>query len=109
MYKRQGQGDAVAVSAKTGQGLDRLLARLEVEAGAATDAGGGGALMTRARHRVELEAARDALVRFRDVPAAPELKAEELRIAARHLGRLTGRIDIEDVLGEVFAEFCIGK
>ena len=104
-----GQGDAVAVSAKTGQGLDQLLARLEVEAGAATDAGGGGALMTRTRHRVELEAARDALVRFRDVPAAPELKAEELRIAARHLGRLTGRIDIEDVLGEVFAEFCIGK
>jgi tRNA modification GTPase len=104
-----GQGDAVAVSAKTGQGLDRLLARLEAEAGGALDAGGGGALMTRARHRIELEAARDALVRFRDVPAAPELKAEELRIAARHLGRLTGRIDVEDVLGEIFAEFCIGK
>ena len=104
-----GQGDAVAVSAKTGQGLDRLLARLEAEAGGALDAGGGGALMTRARHRIELEAARDALVRFRDVPAAPELKAEELRIAARHLGRLTGRIDVEGVLGEIFAEFCIGK
>ncbi len=104
-----GQGDAVAVSAKTGQGLDHLLARLEAEAGTATDAGGGGALMTRARHRIELEAARDALVRFRDAPAAPELKAEELRIAARHLGRLTGRIDVEDVLGEIFAEFCIGK
>jgi tRNA modification GTPase len=104
-----GQGDAVAVSAKTGQGLDHLLARLEAEAGTATDAGGGGALMTRARHRIELEKARDALVRFRDVPAAPELKAEELRIAARHLGRLTGHIDVEDVLGEIFSEFCIGK
>ena len=103
------QGDAIAVSAKTGQGLDQLLAKLEAEAGAATDAGAGGALMTRARHRIELEAARDALVRFRDVQAAPELKAEDLRIAARHLGRLTGRIDVEDVLGEIFAEFCIGK
>ena len=104
-----GKGDAIAVSAKTGQGLDRLLAKLEAEAGGALDAGAGGALMTRARHRIELEAARNALVRFRDVPAAPELKAEELRIAARHLGRLTGRIDVEDVLGEIFAEFCIGK
>ena len=104
-----GQGDAIAVSAKTGQGLDHLLAKLEAEAGAATDTGAGGALMTRARHRIELVAARDALVRFRDVPAAPELKAEELRVAARHLGRLTGRIDVEDVLGEIFAEFCIGK
>ena len=104
-----GQGDVIAISAKTGQGLDRLLTRLEAEAGAATDEGAGGALMTRARHRIELGAARDALVRFRDIPAAPELKAEELRIAARHLGRLTGRIDVEDVLGEIFAEFCIGK
>ena len=35
--------------------------------------------------------------------------AEELRLAARHLGRLTGRIDVEEVLGAIFAEFCIGK
>ena len=41
--------------------------------------------------------------------AGPELKAEELRIAARHLGRLTGRIDVEEVLGAIFSEFCIGK
>jgi len=40
---------------------------------------------------------------------APELKAEELRIAARHLGRLTGLIDVEEVLGAIFSEFCIGK
>ena len=102
------EGDVI-VSAKTGQGLEQLLARLEQEASSATDEGAGGALMTRARHRVELEGARDALVRFRDAEAAPELKAEELRVAARHLGRLTGRIDVEDVLGEIFSEFCIGK
>ena len=66
-------------------------------------------LITRARHRAELEAARDALLRFGDAALSPELKAEELRIAARHLGRLTGRIDVEEVLGAIFAEFCIGK
>ena len=65
--------------------------------------------MTRARHRAELEGARDALRRFGDASLSPELKAEELRIASRHLGRLTGRIDVEEVLGAIFAEFCIGK
>ena len=59
--------------------------------------------------RVELEGARAALKRFGDPSLSPEVKAEELRIAARHLGRLTGRIDVEEVLGAIFAEFCIGK
>ena len=40
---------------------------------------------------------------------APELAAEELRLAARALGRVTGRIDVEDLLDVVFREFCIGK
>ena len=66
-------------------------------------------LMTRARHRSELDAAEAALRRFGDPDLSPELKAEELRIAANHLGRLTGRIDVEEVLGAIFAEFCIGK
>jgi tRNA modification GTPase len=67
------------------------------------------AIVTRARHRAELEAACLALERFRGERGGPELKAEELRLAARHLGRLTGRIDVEEVLGAIFAEFCIGK
>ena len=49
------------------------------------------------------------LHRYQAVRGGPELKAEELRIAARHLGRLTGRIDVEEVLGAIFSEFCIGK
>ena len=40
---------------------------------------------------------------------APELKAEDLRLAARALGRITGRVDVEDVLDVIFREFCIGK
>jgi tRNA modification GTPase len=66
-------------------------------------------VITRARHRAELEAAAEALQRFREERGGPEIKAEELRIAARHLGRLTGRIDVEEVLGAIFSEFCIGK
>jgi tRNA modification GTPase len=99
----------LSVSAKTGEGLDGLIAALEQEAATATESGAGSSLMTRARHRVELEGTRGALQRFVNHDLDPELKAEELRIAARHLGRLTGRIDVEEVLGAIFAEFCIGK
>jgi tRNA modification GTPase len=75
----------------------------------AAESGAGGPLLTRTRHRVELAAALAALERFADLSLSPELKAEELRLAASHLGRLTGRIDVEEVLGAIFAEFCIGK
>ncbi|HXG78967.1 MAG TPA: tRNA uridine-5-carboxymethylaminomethyl(34) synthesis GTPase MnmE [Methyloceanibacter sp.] len=105
-----GEGrDVIEVSAKTGQGIDRLIAVVEERAASAAGSGAGGPLLTRSRHRLELEAAASALQRFDDRKLSPELKAEELRIAAHHLGRLTGRIDVEEVLGAIFAEFCIGK
>jgi tRNA modification GTPase len=100
--------DGLAVSAKTGEGVAALV---ELLADRVRDslAVGEPAIVTRARHRAELEAACLALERFRGERGGPELKAEELRLAARHLGRLTGRIDVEEVLGAIFAEFCIGK
>jgi tRNA modification GTPase len=101
--------DALPISAKTGEGLDSLVERLATEAEAIAGGGGDTAVVTRARHRVELEAAKAALERFRTPGLSPELRAEELRIAAHHLGRLTGRIGVEEVLGAIFAEFCIGK
>ncbi|MGD8692033.1 MAG: tRNA uridine-5-carboxymethylaminomethyl(34) synthesis GTPase MnmE, partial [Methyloceanibacter sp.] len=58
---------------------------------------------------VELVSVRDALKRFVNHDLDAELRAEELRVAAHHLGRLTGRIDVEEVLGAIFSEFCIGK
>jgi tRNA modification GTPase len=98
----------IALSAKTGEGVSELVDILakHAEEGLAV---GEPAVITRARHRAELEAAAEALQRFRQERGGPELKAEELRIAARHLGRLTGRIDVEEVLGAIFSEFCIGK
>ena len=100
--------DGVALSAKTGEGVAELVGLLtkRAEEGLAV---GEPAVITRARHRAELEAAAEALSRFGEERGGPEIKAEELRIAARHLGRLTGRIDVEEVLGAIFSEFCIGK
>ena len=98
----------IAISAKTGVGLPDLIARLS-ELATEGLAGGEPAVITRARHRAELQAAAEALSRYREERGGPELKAEELRVAACHLGRLTGRIDVEEVLGAIFSEFCIGK
>jgi tRNA modification GTPase len=101
--------EAVSISAKTGEGIGNLVETLAEKAALAAESGAGAPLLTRTRHRVELEAAQSALERFGEPLLSPELKAEELRLAARHLGRLTGRIDVEEVLGAIFAEFCIGK
>lgn len=66
--------------------------------------------MTRARQRELLGQARDSLRRSLDlVEEGEELAAEELRSAAYALGRLLGRVDVEDVLGAIFQKFCIGK
>jgi tRNA modification GTPase len=99
----------IAISAKTGEGLEELIKLLEELVISTSSVDAGPPPLTRARHRHELQGAHAALARFLDKSLIPELKAEELRAAARHLGRLTGHIDVEEVLGALFAEFCIGK
>lgn len=100
--------DPLVISATTGLGLDALVARLVERAGESFGGPEVGAAITRLRHRRALEACRDALVRAESAEL-PELKAEELRLAVRALGRVTGRVDVEDLLDMVFREFCIGK
>jgi len=97
-----------AISARTGQGLGRLLEEVEQRVVERLGVAGAAPAVTRARHRGALEDCRAALER---VAAAelPELAAEDLRLAARALGRITGRVDVEDVLDVVFRDFCIGK
>jgi tRNA modification GTPase len=104
--QRSGIG-AIAVSAKTGEGLDRLVQALTDAARSALQAGDGAAI-TRARHREAVGHCHAALERALD-QGEIELMAEELRRAATALARLTGRIDVEDLLDRIFAEFCIGK
>ena len=71
------------------------------------------ALITRARHRQHVQAAMEALERFDDLSRqgtlAVDMAAEELRLAASELGRITGAVDVEDVLDVLFTDFCIGK
>ncbi len=95
-----------AVSVKTGAGLDELIQAIGERAFVLAGLGEAPAL-TRARHRDALEQSVAALARVD--PADAALAAEDLRFAADAIGRITGRVDIEDVLDVVFAEFCIGK
>jgi len=98
------------ISAKTGAGLDALREHLRALAGS-TDFGEG-ALSARCRHLEALAEARerfDAGRRHLETSRAGELMAEELRQAQMALGRITGEITSDDLLGRIFASFCIGK
>jgi len=97
----------VPVSAATGVGLDGLLATLQSAVAARFD-GAGEPVMTRERHREAVTDCVTCLERA-GTAALPELAAEDLRLAARALGRVTGRVDVEELLDVVFREFCIGK
>ena len=94
----------------TGEGFDQLLAALAGYAGSFM-AGAESALVTRERHRHALEETLAALRRAQggELAGREDLLAEELRIAARALGRLTGRVDVEDILDVIFRDFCIGR
>lgn len=96
------------LSAASGAGFDSLLSELEGFAGHFL-AGAEQSLVTRARHRDALEATLAALGRAEGLARSEDLLAEELRAAAYDLGRLTGRVDVEDVLDVIFRDFCIGK
>jgi tRNA modification GTPase len=104
----------IGVSAKTGIGLDALEAAL-AEAVRVRFQPTAAPALTRARHRdalIECQAAFGRFLAAQDTAlkaGTPELAAEDLRLAARALGRITGRVDVEEILGRIFAEFCIGK
>jgi tRNA modification GTPase len=96
------------LSVETGIGIDALLDALAAFAEAAGGAGAP-ALVSRERDLLALQSARDALGRFISDGATDEIAAEHLRQASLALERLLGRIDTEQVLGRLFASFCIGK
>ena len=97
------------ISAKTGEGVNSLITRIAQFA--AEYFGSEPKLLTRERHRLALQSAGAALDRaIAEGPAGREdIIAEEFRLAARALGRLTGRVDVEDILDVIFRDFCIGK
>lgn len=98
----------VAVSLKTGVGVAELIAAIATAAEAKLEGPRDAAPLTRARHRHALETAADALIRAIGAENV-ELRAEDLRLALRAIGRITGRVDVEELLDVVFRDFCIGK
>jgi tRNA modification GTPase len=98
----------VALSAASGAGLPELLARLERSAGALMQEGAGAPPLTRARHREALVECQAALERTLGAPEVV-LAAEDLRLAMRALGRITGTVRIDELLDVIFRDFCIGK
>jgi tRNA modification GTPase len=103
-----GQG-AFQISASRGDGLPELIAAL---VGFAQNyfGGGEGGLIGRTRQRQHLQETATSLRRcVQVIGQGEELAAEELRMAARSLGRLLGRVDVEDILDVIFREFCVGK
>jgi tRNA modification GTPase len=104
-FKRKG----LSLSLKTGAGLSMLQSMLQQKVQQKLDSDGA-PLLTRPRHRQALGEALVALRHGLEAPAdRPELLAEDLRLAMRAIGRITGQVDVEELLDFVFRDFCIGK
>ena len=100
--------ELVRISARTGEGLGELVSALNSNVEKRFRIGTRKNLLTRVRHREALSECLAALLRTTEVKPL-ELFAEDLRLAARSLGRVTGRVDVEDILDRIFMDFCIGK
>jgi tRNA modification GTPase len=106
--ERRNGATVVWLSAKTGEGIE-LLRQALLEAVGWEGDGGEGLFMARERHLEALAAAQGHLERATQLVRQPELFAEELRLAQVALGAITGEFTAEDLLGEIFSRFCIGK
>lgn len=107
---------AFFVSCSTGEGVEEMLGGLQARLEGVFDRGGTeqerneAPVITRARHRVHVEKCVEALTSFlEDRNLGLDVAAEELRIASTELGRITGAVDVEEVLDVIFRDFCIGK
>lgn len=104
-------GDSIGISARSGEGIDELVKRIEAWLVGKT-AEVGSPVITRLRHRQGIESALEGTrraIELLDQNLGAELVAEDVRLASRSLAGLVGEINVEEVLGAVFSEFCIGK
>lgn len=104
---RPGPDGALRISALTGEGMPDLRDRLAQVAQEMTQSSGPPPL-TRARHRAALTEAAACLASAEGA-GLPELRGEDIRLAVRALGRITGHVGVEDILDTIFSRFCIGK
>jgi tRNA modification GTPase len=102
--------DGPVLSLKTGAGVGEFVTWLTATVARRLESAGDAPALTRPRHRHALEEVYAALQHgLASPPGQPELLAEDLRLATRALGRITGRVDVEELLDLVFRDFCIGK
>lgn len=100
----------IVLSAKTGQGVDTLIRAITVQAEHRLKSTSPAPVLTQLRHRQAVSGCAGHLQAFLASSAdEAELRAEDLRAAGAALGRITGRVDVEDILDQVFGRFCIGK
>ncbi|MFK7745010.1 MAG: tRNA uridine-5-carboxymethylaminomethyl(34) synthesis GTPase MnmE [Roseobacter sp.] len=106
----QADTKSAGISGKTGQGVPELISRIQSEL---TDRAAEAGLATHERHRTAMSRALDQLITASEVleqgPELYDIASEELRSAIRALEALVGRIDVENLLDEIFSSFCLGK
>ena len=102
--------DAVVASVKDNKNIDKLINLIKQKLNKKFSSNNS-ALITRERHRVKLNECLKEINNFlkKDQNKDLELAAEDLRMATRHLGSIVGKVDVEEILGSIFQDFCIGK
>jgi tRNA modification GTPase len=102
--------DTILVSVKKNKNIDKLINKIK-EKLSKKFSSNNNTLITRERHRAKLNDCLKEIDKFlnRDQNKDLELAAEDLRMATRHLGSIVGKVDVEEILGSIFKDFCIGK
>ena len=102
--------DTVLASVKENKNVDSLIKKIK-EKLSTKFTSNSSALITRERHRLKLNECLKEIDKFlkKDQSKDLELAAEDLRMATRHLGGIVGKVDVEEILGSIFKDFCIGK
>ena len=103
--------DTVLASVKDNKNIDKLINKIKEKLSLKFSTQNVSVLITRERHRVKLNECLKELDNFlkKDQSKDIELAAEDLRMATRHLGSIAGKVDVEEILGSIFKDFCIGK
>tara|TARA_B100001564_G_scaffold349582_1_gene352872 strand:+ start:519 stop:1847 length:1329 start_codon:yes stop_codon:yes gene_type:complete len=102
--------DTILVSVKSNKNIDKLINLIKAKLSDKFSTNNS-SLITRERHRVKLNDCLKEIDNFlkKDQSKDLELAAEDLRMATRHLGGIVGKVDVEEILGSIFKDFCIGK